>query len=314
MPKPITHPQLETELSFYQQQSEIISPSKYSTLFRDLPTDISELCGIVQNLLLHQFWILDKGNYGITVSELKEAGRDLNREINLRTVEEILDLAIQWDDRPLTRVRELETRVVGNCRDYSVLLVSMLRSHGVPARVRSGVARYFFPTEGHLEDHFICEFWNHTEGRWQQADAQIDSVQRKALCIAMNMADIPPDQFLNAGDAYAELKTGRVEPDKIGIFEYKGESYVLGKLISDLACVNSVEVLPWEGWGISVAIYAHTLSKENHALLKEIADALRGLTTDPGSYVRARGLFKTHPDLEMPTDYAPYFFELPAFG
>lgn len=300
--------------SFYQQQSDITAPGRYDALYGGLPTEIHELCEVVQNLLLHQFWILGEENYGLSAATLQEAGRDLNAEINLRSVQDILGFLLQMDDRPLTEIRDLKRRVVGNCRDYSVLLVSMLRYQGVPARVRSGVARYFFPTEGHLEDHFICEFWSHADGRWQQADAQIDAVQRRALNLAMDMADLQPDQFLNAGESYFELKQGRVAPQKIGIFEWTGEPYVDYKLVSDLACVNSVEVLPWEGWGICQEINDSSLSADDRALLDEIAGLLTTLDGRPDRFQEARELFAAHPRLKIPQDYQPYFFELPAFG
>ncbi len=314
MPNQNVRRQSPEELGFYQEQSDITAPGRYEALYEGLPTEIHALCEVVQNLLLHQFWILDEGNYGLSATTLQEAGRDLNAEINLRSVQEILGCLLQMDDRPLTAARDLKRHVVGNCRDYSVLLVSMLRHQGVPARVRSGVARYFFPSEGHLEDHFICEFWNHADRRWQQADAQIDAVQRRVLNLAMDMANLPPDQFLNAGESYLELKQGLVAPEKIGIFEWIGERYVNGKLVSDLACVNSVEVLPWEGWGICREIDDDSLSPDDRALLEQIAGLLTTLDDRPDQFQGARELFQTHPRLKIPQDYRPYFFKLPAFG
>jgi hypothetical protein len=154
----------DEELDFYRQQSEISSPGKHESLFRDLPANIGDLCGVVQNLLVHAFWILDERNYGITAESLKRRGRAPNKEINLRSIEEKLGLLIELQEQSLTTARDVGRRVVGNCRDYALLLVSMLRHQGIPARVRSGVARYFYPEEERvLEDHFICEYWNGAE-------------------------------------------------------------------------------------------------------------------------------------------------------
>ncbi len=47
--------QRDDELDFYRQQSNISSPGKYKRLFENLPTNIINLCKVVQNLLLHQF-------------------------------------------------------------------------------------------------------------------------------------------------------------------------------------------------------------------------------------------------------------------
>jgi hypothetical protein len=310
MSKPVTTVYDRVDLDFYRQQTELSSPGRFEPLFDDLPADIRELCALVQNILIHQFWIMDEGNYGVTPDALKAAGRDPNAEINLRSTEEILERLLQIDDRPLAAPRTPNHKVVGNCRDYSLLLVAMLRHQAIPARVRSGVARYFYPAEGNLEDHLICEFWVPGESRWRQADAQIDALQRNVLGFAMDATDLPPDQFLNAGEAYYELKEGRVAPEKIGIFEWKGERYVLGKLVQDLACVSGVEVLPWEGWGICGDIDKMTLSPEDHALLEDVADILVGISTDFGQFPRAHELFRTHPRLKLPADYEPYRFEL----
>jgi hypothetical protein len=304
----------EAELDFYRRQSEISSPGRYEPLFGNLPAGIQDLSKAVQNLLLHQFWIRDEGAYGVSAKSLMASGRNLNDEINLRSVEEILGYLIGMDDRPLTAVREAEKRVVGNCRDYSLLLVSMLRHRGIPARVRSGVAGYFYPKEqGMLEDHFICEFWNAAQARWQRADAQVDDVQREVLRTTLDMTDLPPGQFLDAGESYAELKSENVQPEKIGIFEFRGWPYVRYKLVGDLACVNSVEVLAWERWGICGRIADSQLSQADDNLLETIAENLAALGSRPERFREARELYAANPDLKIPADYDPFYFELPFF-
>ena len=302
----------ERELDFYRQQSTISSPGKYEYLFGNLPANIGDLCRVVQNLLVHQFWIQDGRNYGVTPESLKGSGRNLNGEMNLRSVEERLGFLMELEDRSLTSTRDVDKRVLGNCRDYSVLLVSMLRHQGIPARVRSGVARYFYPEEdGILEDHFICEFWNEKEYRWQRVDAQIDEVQRKVLRLTIDMTDLPPNRFLDAGESYHELKSGRAKPEKTGIFEFRGWPYVYYKLVSDLACVNSVEVLAWEVWGICERIGTDRFSEEDGTLLEGIADLLASLRTRSDRFREVRGLFRKHPDLKMPAVYKPHYRELP---
>ena len=302
----------DKELDFYRQQSALSSPGKCESLFRDLPTNISDLCGVVQKLFVHAFWILDGRNYGITAESLKRRGRIPNKEINLRSVEEKLRLLIELEDRPLTTARDVGRRVVGNCRDYAALLVSMLRHQGIPARVRSGVARYFYPEEeGVLEDHFICEYWNEAEVRWQRVDAQIDEVQRRALRLTIDTTDLPPNQFLDAGESYYELKSGNVKPEKIGIFDFRGWPYTYYKLVSDLACVNRVEVLAWEGWGICERIGGDRLSEADRALLEELAKLLAALATHPDRFREAAELFNEHPDLLMPAGYEPPYHEFP---
>jgi hypothetical protein len=301
-------------LEFYRQQSQISSPGSQQALFKNLPTTISGLCEVVQNLFLHQFWILDENNYGISIKSLQDSGRDLHDEVNLRTIEAILNYLFDLDGQPLTEMRNPNKKVVGNCRDYSVMLVSMLRHQGVPARVRSGVARYFYPpTEGMLEDHFICEVWNKAEGRWQRVDPQIDSLQRRTLQMNVDPLDLPPDQFLDAGESYQELKSEKVSQEKIGIFNIRGWPYVHYKLVSDLACVNSFEVLPWERWGICERINTDQLVGKDQNLLEEVAGHLTTISFEPGPFRELRDLFQSHPAFQIPQDYQPYYHKLPIF-
>jgi hypothetical protein len=299
------------ELCFYRRQSEITSPGKVEGLYQSLPADVGELCQVVQNLVIHQFWILDEANYGITADTLKGRGRIPNDEINLRSVEQILGFAQDLEDQPLTRPRAVVSRVVGNCRDYSVLLVSMLRHQGIPARVRSGVARYFYPDKVQLEDHFVCEFWNRVEERWQRVDAQIDDVQREVLRMSMDVTDLPVGQFLDAGESYEELKGGRVAPEKIGIFDFRGWSYVHYKLVSDLACLNREEILAWEGWGVCDRIGTEALTEEDANLLERIAELLVAMAAGGARFREVRELYHTHPELQKPADYQPHYWELP---
>jgi hypothetical protein len=301
------------ELSFYCHQSEITSPGECQDLYRDLPADVGELCQIVQNLLVHQFWILDGDNYGVTPESLKAEGRVPNDEINLRSVEEILAFAQGLEPQPLTKPRGVEKRVVGNCRDYSVLLVSMLRHQGIPARVRSGVARYFYPDDVQLEDHFIGEFWNAADERWQRVDAQIDDLQRRVLRMTLDVTDLPAGQFLGAGESFGELTAGRVTKEKIGIFDFRGWPYVHYKLVSDLACVCGDEILAWEGWGICDRIGNGSLTASDRALLERIAELLVTLTGTASRFQEAMDLYRTHPDLQKPENYQPVYWQLPQF-
>jgi hypothetical protein len=76
----------------------------------------------------------------------------------------------------------------------------------------------------------------------------------KTCRIQPDVTDLPRDQFLHAELGYLELLENRVTPEKIGIFEIRGLMYVRYKLLSDIACLNKVEVLAWERWRITDVI------------------------------------------------------------
>ena len=107
------------------------------------------LAGTVQGLLLHEFFA---SAYGVTIPD------DRRAESHIRPVEGILQRIIELDSHPSSNARSPEKRVVGICRHFALLLTSMLRAAGIPARARCGFGNYFNP--GYYEDHWVCEYWN----------------------------------------------------------------------------------------------------------------------------------------------------------
>ena len=166
------------EFSFFATQGPL-RPGAHAELF-DSPADIGELCAVVQGVTVHPFWA---ERYGVTLAAERGA------EVQLRTMEKRLARTLELDSRPLTVPRPLELKTVGNCRDHTLLLVSMLRSQGVPARARCGFGTYFLP--GHFEDHWVAEYWNESEKRWILVDAQLDAFQRGVLNVSFDPLDVP---------------------------------------------------------------------------------------------------------------------------
>jgi hypothetical protein len=133
--------------------------------------------------------------------------------------------------------------MVGVCRHFAVLHVALLRLHGIPARARAGFARYFGPG---WSDHWITEWW---DGRWVRHDAQIGSLAGTALHLEFDPADQPAGQFLTGAQAWLLCRGGGANPDEFGIFDQRGLWFILGDLLLDLAAINKVELLPWDGLG-----------------------------------------------------------------
>ncbi|HQM52856.1 MAG TPA: hypothetical protein PLI86_07010 [bacterium] len=98
---------------FYRAQGPVTDPGKHAGLYANLPRDVRGLCGVVQGAMLHVFWA---EKHGVTLAEERK------REVNLRTVERMLARIVELDPRPLAERREPSKRLVGNCRDHSVLL------------------------------------------------------------------------------------------------------------------------------------------------------------------------------------------------
>jgi hypothetical protein len=225
--------------TYFAQPSPMTEPGPYFQLLDGLPTDIGEICRIVQGTTVHIFWA---GRYGLELTEERKI------EVHLRTLQRRLARTIELDPHPMAEARTPEKRIVGNCRDFTLLLVSILRHQGIPARARCGFGTYFLPD--HYEDHWVVEYWNADQGRWILVDAQLDELQRDALKNPFDPMDVPRDQFLVGGRAWQMCRGGRIDPDSFGIFDLHGLGFVRGDFVRDVAALNKVELLPWDCWGI----------------------------------------------------------------
>jgi hypothetical protein len=279
MTRESTKPAGDTDsLSRYTKQSWVTDPGSYAHLYRDLPDDLADLCRAVQGLLVHY-----RGSATIPADRL--------REIDTRRVEVMLARIMELDSRPLALPRPLKARLVGCCRDYAVLLCSILRCRGVPVRVRFGFATYFEPD--FMPDHVVAEYWNRKDGRWVLVDAELSEETCRRKGINFDPRDLPRDRFLLAGNAWQLCRKGDLDPNRCGAnAEICGLPFV-GRYVShDLAALDQTEVLCWDGWGMTDVPPGGSLAEEELALLDVVAAATiegrtGGFNTDPR--LRARG-------------------------
>jgi hypothetical protein len=247
------------DLTFFAEQGPISNPGNYEYLFENLPTEIDELCKVVQGITIHVFWA---ERYGLKLSPKRQ------EEVQLRWMEKRLAHILELDPCPLTESRPLEKKIVGNCRDFTLLLVSILRHQRVPARARCGFGAYFLPD--HYEDHWVAEYWNAEQEHWILVDAQLDEFQCKELNISFNPLDVPRDQFIVGGAAWQICRSGREDPEKFGIFDMHGLWFVRGDFVRDVAALNKVELLPWDCWGL-INGTDDEISPEDMAFLDHLA-------------------------------------------
>jgi hypothetical protein len=272
-------------LPFFAAPGPLTTPGRHAGLLKELPSDVGSLVRIVQGLLIHVFWA---ERYGV---HLDVARRE---EVQLRDAASKLARIVELDPRPLAEPRAPDYRLAGNCRDFSVLLVTFLRRQGIPARARCGFARYFLPD--HYEDHWVGEYWHEAEQRWVLVDAQLDALQQEKLGIAFDTLDVPRDQFITGGAAWTLCRSGQADPDTFGIADMKGLWFVRGNLGRDVAALNKVELLPWDGWGLVDGIDEDPASGDL-AALDEMA-ALSG--GDVPEFERVRALYETDPRWRVP--------------
>ena len=274
---------MNSALPYYTQHGQMTDPGAYGSLFKDLPTSIPDLVKLVQGVTIHVYWT---ERYGF------KAPPERMNELQLRSMEKRLARTIELDPHPLIEPRRMEKKLLGNCRDHSLLLTSLLRHQGIPARARCGFAAYFIPD--HFEDHWVVEYWNREQSRWVMVDAQLDELQREVLKIGFDVLDVPRDQFIVGGKAWQMCRSGEQNADKFGIFDMNGLGFVRGNLVRDLASLNKMELLPWDCWGI---ILNEEINDENDiALLDKVAELTQN---DVPEFEKVRSCYESDPRLHM---------------
>ena len=272
-------------LDFYVQPGLMTSAGGYAPLFDELPREAAGLARVVQGLLLHRHWVRA---YGVTLDDERRSGSQIRR------LAKMLEHLLAQDDRPLTAGRPVDTRLVGVCRHFTVLLVGMLRAQGLPARARCGFGAYF--NSGRFEDHWVCEYWNGAKKRWVLVDAQLDELQQANLKIDFDVRDVPRDRFVIAGDAWARCRAGDADPSAFGIFDMRGLWFIAGNLMRDFAALNKMEMLPWDVWG-AMTLPGEPLQTDRLALF----DRLAILTRAPdAAFTELRRLYEADDRLRVP--------------
>src|SRR5262249_35936050 len=105
---------------FYTKPSGMTSAGPYAPLFEALPGDVTALTRIVQGLGVYDAVAAEF--YGFAIPDGREA------EIHIRPVEEMLERLLRLDDRPLSAPRPVARRLVCRCRNFTLLLLAMLRA------------------------------------------------------------------------------------------------------------------------------------------------------------------------------------------
>jgi excinuclease ABC subunit A len=237
----------------------------YSHLFDHLPSDLPNLVKTVQGLVISLPW---EDVYGL------DTPRERHREIYLRTVPEMLRRILELNPSSLTMKRQPEKRKVSLCRDFAVLLVSMLRHQGVPARVRVGFAGYYRAEIPRYWDHRIAEYWNRELKRWVLVDAMTEEPIRERLRFKIDPLNVDRNsQFLLAGDVWQKCRAGKAKPQEFGDSpDDLGLPPIRYALLQDFDYLNKNELVGFDAWHELISKPENEVTEEERRLLDEIAE------------------------------------------
>ena len=213
--------------------TRITDPGVWGSWARLAAMDIGSIPRIVRGLVVHMDQVPDTALHS-------RAG-----EPCLRSVADMLGRLHELDPAPLTTPRPVERRLIGHCRQSSVLASAMYREARVPARARCGFARYYADGRDFLGDHWVVEVGD--QGRWRLVDTELGEEAVAQHGIGFNPHDVPRDQFILAGQAWLECRRGTASPLRFGPYPSKtGISAVALQVVRDAWCLLGEEPGPFD--------------------------------------------------------------------
>ncbi len=278
---------------FYSTQSVITEPGDHAALFKNLPIEVSELCRTIQGWVMH---IADESLF-----EYKIPSKDY-AEIDSRYARVIIQKILEKNPGNLTQTRNIQDRIVGVCRDMALLACSILRSRGIPARLRVGFFDYLIP--GIYLDEIFLEYWSESKEKWCIADVRMspELIEKYKLNIDFDLYDIPPEKFIFAEQAWNLCREGKINPRHIGSRKLRGLWYVRNSLIQSLAMFNKKEILFWDAWGPMLPMLTLKNGKPDlpESQLKMLDELSDFLLKNSHELSAIQTYYREHPDLQVP--------------
>jgi hypothetical protein len=277
---------MDESVAYYLTHGLITDPGEYASLLDNLPSDLPQLSHAVRGLVIHYH------SEALVDGDLPPERFD---EVRTRALASMLERLSALDSRPLTITRLPERRLIGCCRDAATLACATLRHRVVPARVRVGFASYLAPNI--CVDHWVVEWWDDERQRWILVDVEQEVPVVGADGSTFNPCDLPRNQFLVAGQAWQACRAGKENPADFGYdLESTGMDVIRNNLLHDLACLNKMELTPWDFWGLGLTKFEQ-YTEDELALLDHVAMLTQG---GNDGVLAARDLYARDPRLRVP--------------
>lgn len=218
-------------LDFYKKTSPYTELGLYKDFAKSLPDDIKELCLLQRNQIIHPFDLNneemrnDKNSFYGDMTKVNKTR--LSYENDLFPTAQSIFAELLRRNANYSKDRDIKDKVHVCCREQAILLASILKAKGIPARVRSGFAKYVNTTNQKAGDHWITEYYNDELKRWTlvDADMQFDENTLNEFHIDFNLLDIPYDKFIFGAEAYLGIRKNKYKTEEI---YYSSDPITLG--------------------------------------------------------------------------------------
>lgn len=263
----------------YLTYSLFTDPGLYKNELQKLPDDIRELGLLIRKNIIHRT-TLEWGNTG-TNADLRFG--DMTKvpwwrqaeDDNFPTAVAMLAELYRRDARGLIVDRQEVDKIVVTCRFVSILAVSILKTKGIPSRVRSGFAPYF--EERQSVDHWIVQYWSDAENRWVTID--IDGSLSLLETSHFDPYDMPKNTFNWAANAWLDVRTKKVDSNYFwNAGGFRGFMPIAWELFYDFHSLMNNEI-----------IYLHAPKMADLSNFSQLSDEqYKRIDYLAGTHVRAR--------------------------
>jgi sulfatase modifying factor 1 len=267
-------------LDFYCLYSSCTDPGQYAYLYKNLPDSLPELCDLIKSQSLHPF------------AELPRYRDQIPRErwdewlTKYPTVQSILKGLLSYDSRGFVKDRKVEKRLILGCRENALLLASVLKYRGIPARVRAGHAAYLEP--GLHVSHTICEVWNEHEKRWMLVDP------------STGMVDFSREKFDFSNEVWLKLRRGEINPDLyMAPPNHTGLVSIVAKISPDLSSLLGTEFTLTQYAPMMEYVFKNNnqLPKEQTEILDRISELMKSI--DAENLSKLQEIYSNTPEIQM---------------
>lgn len=230
-------------LQHYLEYSQYTYPGLYEDYLKSLPDNVREFGPLIRNQLIHRTSLRNDNEPEIPgliyVDSKNMPWWRQAEDDNFNTAVAITAELFRRDPKGFTNDRKDKDKLVLTCRHTTLLVASIFKAHGIPARVRSGYAPYFPFEKGISSDHWINEYWDKKEDRWVVVD--VDGCQHKT---GYDMFDLPANAFDYPAIAWLNCREGRDNPERFYNAKPAQGLIVIGwALFYDLHCLMNNEVI-----------------------------------------------------------------------